>query len=86
MNVEQEMKMFGMTKAQIDHEVADRSGGTVEWLVVSMLSDIQTEIELGLNESARQRLNIAKYILVQHGNANVFWLNDKSKFMSQEVK
>ena len=59
-----EIAVFGMTKSEIREEymmsiTAKLSGQ--EMVVMSILSDIQHVI--GNNETARQQLNVAKFIL-----------------------
>lgn len=59
-----EIAMFGMTKSEIREEymmsITAKLVGQ-EMVVMSILSDIQHVI--GNNETARQQLNVAKFIL-----------------------
>lgn len=62
----QQEAMFGCNIDEFVESVKDSvtyqfSG--IEMVVMSMLSDAQHEIELGMKEVARQNLNRAKYLL-----------------------
>lgn len=63
---EQEIKMFGCTKAEIDAQDAKALGHPM-MRVMSLMSNAQEEMYMGLNERARQSLNMAKYLVSKHG-------------------
>jgi len=63
---EREIKMFGCTKAQIDEADAEALGPPM-MRIMGLISDAQIAIEVGMNEEARQQLNVAKYLISKHG-------------------
>lgn len=63
---EREIQMFGCTKAEIDAQDAQAFGHPM-MRVMSLLSNAQEEMYMGLNERARQSLNMAKYLISKHG-------------------
>lgn len=63
---EREIQMFGCTKAEIDAQDAKAFGHPM-MRVMSLLSNAQEEMYMGLNERARQSLNMAKYLISKHG-------------------
>lgn len=63
---EQEIKMFGCTKAEVDAEDAKAFGHPM-MRVMSLMSRAQGEMSMGFNERARQSLNMAKYLVSKHG-------------------
>ena len=63
---EREIKMFGCTKAQIDEADAEALGHPM-MRIMGLMSDAQTQMAMGMNEEARQTLNVAKYLISKHG-------------------
>jgi hypothetical protein len=63
---EREIKMFGYTKAQIDQFDAEALGHPM-MRIMGLMSDAQEQMTMGNNESARQTLNVAKYLISKHG-------------------
>jgi hypothetical protein len=64
----QYMVMFGMPKEWLDELIADWKEplmGGLTMLVTSVLSDAQERIALGHDDTARQYINRAKYIIKQ---------------------
>ena len=61
-----ELKMFGMTAADIREEymesITARLSG-LEMVVMGILSDAQELLAMGRTDSARKQMNIAKFIL-----------------------
>lgn len=58
------MDVFGCTEQELDDFYNSKpSYVSKDMLIVSMLSDAQEEMALGLMEKSRQTLNRAKYIL-----------------------
>ena len=65
MAVQDEIKMFGCTKAQIDAGVQQESFGNPLMYAAGIISDAQQVLEFGDAEQARQFMNKAKYIIFQ---------------------
>lgn len=63
---EREILMFGCTQAAIDAADAKALGHPM-MRIMGLLSNAQEEIERGMDERARQTLNIAKYLISKHG-------------------
>lgn len=62
---EREKEVFGMSVEDMRASVIDAlSWQVLESLVISMMSDVQEQIALGLNEKARQNLNRGKWLLM----------------------
>jgi len=64
----QYMDMFGMPKEWLDELITDWQEplmGGLTMLVMSVLSDAQERIALGHDDTARQYINRAKYIIKQ---------------------
>lgn len=64
--VEKQIEMFGISVDDIrtgylESTTAKFSG--LEMVVMSILSDAQELVAMGMKESARKQLNVAKYIL-----------------------
>jgi Mor family transcriptional regulator len=67
-----EIGMFGVTSKTIEDCVTlyTKDGVyTPKSMVMSMLSDVQELMGMGLTEKARQKINVAKYILSYHVKA-----------------
>lgn len=65
---EKQTLMFGMPKEWLDEVIADWQEplmGGLTMLVMSVLSDAQERIALGHDDTARQYINRAKYIIKQ---------------------
>ena len=62
MNEEMQLQMFGCLQSDLD-QVWDSMIGMKEMSIMGMMSNAQHEIEHGMNETARQTLNQAKYFL-----------------------
>ena len=65
---QQQMDMYGMPKEWLDELVTDWQEplmGGLTMLVMSVLSDAQERIALGHDDTARQYINRAKYIIKQ---------------------
>ena len=61
-------RMFGMPKEWLDELITDWKEpfmGGLTMLVMSVLSDAQERIALGHDDTARQYINRAKYIIKQ---------------------
>jgi hypothetical protein len=61
-----EIKMFGMTTQDIQQQYIESITAKVsglEMVVMGIISDSQELLSMGRNESARQQMNVAKYIL-----------------------
>jgi hypothetical protein len=63
---QKEIKMFGCTKAQIDQNDAESFGHPMI-RIMGLMSDAQELMSMGMNEKARQVLNVAKYLISKHG-------------------
>lgn len=63
---EREIQMFGTTQAAIDAADAKAFGHPM-MRIMGLLSDAQEQIERGMDETARQTLNVAKYLISKHG-------------------
>lgn len=70
MTEQQQINMFGCTKAQLVESVeSELMGGGVRdaaMLAMSLMSDCQEMINLGHTEDVRQALNRAKFILATY--------------------
>ncbi len=65
---QQQIDMFGVPKEWLDELIADWKEplmGGLTMLAISVLSDAQERIALGHNDTARQYINRAKYIIKQ---------------------
>ncbi len=67
-DVTRELKMYGMTEADIREEYMDSltakfSG--LEMVIAGVLSDCQELTAMGRDESVRQQLNVAKFMLFE---------------------
>ena len=61
-----EINMFGMTTQDIQQQYIESITAKVsglEMVVMGILSDSQELLSMGRSESARQQMNVAKYIL-----------------------
>jgi hypothetical protein len=61
-----EINMFGMTTQDIQEQYMDSLTAKLsglEMVVMGIISDSQELLSMGRNESARQQMNVAKYIL-----------------------
>ena len=66
-NAEREKEVFGMTVDTMREAVAESlswQSPSVDSIVISMMSDVQEQIALGLKEQARQTLNRGKWLLM----------------------
>jgi hypothetical protein len=63
---DKEIKMFGCTKVEIDQADAEALGHPM-MRIMGLMSDAQAQMAMGMNESARQTLNVAKYLISKHG-------------------
>ena len=65
-NTEQQMQVYGMLTADIDDEMRDANEplmGGLPMMVMSILSNVQEELALGLGDRAYKNVNVCKYIL-----------------------
>ena len=67
-DVTREIKMYGMTEADIREEYMDSltakfSG--LEMVIAGVLSDCQELTAMGRDEAVRQQLNVAKFMLFE---------------------
>jgi len=64
---EEAIEMFGCTEAAIIKSVEEPIFPTApSMLVMSIASDVQEEISMGMYETARQHLNVIKYIVARY--------------------
>lgn len=63
---QKEIKMYSCTKAQIDQDDAEGFGHPM-MRIMGLMSDAQELMSVGMNEEARQVLNVAKYLISKHG-------------------
>lgn len=67
---EWELQCYGCSEAvlrhQLDEDIVAKLTGNYNMVIASLLSDAQQEIEFGLDETARQTLNKAKFILFNY--------------------
>jgi len=67
---ERSIKMFGTAdieqwfKDSLAHMMPLPDNQSVKMMVISILSDVQEEIAMGLHERARQNINIVKWIIM----------------------
>lgn len=64
--LDREMHMFGMTIADIQEDMEYAKQPYMQGLpmmVMSILSNVQEQILVGMNEQARKDLNVCKYVL-----------------------
>jgi hypothetical protein len=64
--IQQQLDMYGMLASEIDDEMRSANEplmGGLPMMVMSILSNVQEEIDIGYHERARQNINICKYIL-----------------------
>jgi hypothetical protein len=68
--IEWDMQCYGCTlqslRKSLDNDISAKMTGNYLMVVASMMSDAQQEIEFGMDESARQTLNRAKFVLFNY--------------------
>jgi hypothetical protein len=60
---EREIRMFGVTTADIDQQLRRKDGHDRLNFAMSVLSDAQEVLASGDAETARQYMNVAKYVV-----------------------
>jgi len=65
-----DLQCYGMSESTlrnvIENDITSKFTGDYTMLVASFMSNAQEEIEMGMNERARQTLNCAKFILFNY--------------------
>ena len=68
--IEWDMQCYGCAsqslRKSLDNDISAKMTGNYLMVVASMMSDAQQEIEFGMDESARQTLNRAKFVLFNY--------------------
>lgn len=67
---QKQIAMFGCIKTEIDRADAEALGHPM-MRIMGLMSDAQEQMAMGMNESARQTLNVAKYLISKHGFNNI---------------
>lgn len=63
---QKQILMFGCLRSEIDRADAEALGHPM-MRIMGLMSDAQEQMAMGNNESARQTLNVAKYLISKHG-------------------